>query len=136
MSDTATDTATEIATEIATDTVTEIATDTVTDTVTEIATEIAVLRAALAAAGARATTAEAEAEAELTQIRAHVRGAERRHADDTTVPLLAKGGTKTARLWTCLRDAHLSWNAHLLAVKPRQLHSRVCLAMTESSDRL
>ena len=116
MSDTATDTATEIA----------------TDTATEIATEIAVLRAALAAAGARATTAEAE----LTQIRAHVRGAERRHADDTTVPLLAKGGTKTAWLWTCLRDAHLSWNAHLLAVEPRQLHSRVCLAMTESPDRL
>jgi len=26
------------------------------------------------------------------------------HADDTTVPLLAKGGTKTARLWTYLRD--------------------------------
>ena len=120
----------DTATEIATDT----ATDTVTDTVTEIATEIAVLRAALAAAGARATTAEAEAE--LTQIRAHVRGAERRHADDTTVPLLAKGGTKTAWLWTCLRDAHLSWNAHLLAVEPRQLHSRVCLAMTESPDRL
>ena len=26
--------------------------------------------------------------------------AERLHADDTTVPLLAKGRTKTARLWT------------------------------------
>ncbi|MDK8875559.1 IS66 family transposase [Paracoccus sp. SSJ] len=37
-------------------------------------------------------------------IRAHVLGAERLHADDTTVPLLAKGGTKTARLWTYLRD--------------------------------
>jgi len=37
-------------------------------------------------------------------IRAHVIGAERLHADDTTVPLLAKGGTRTARLWTYLRD--------------------------------
>lgn len=37
-------------------------------------------------------------------IRAHVLGAERLHADDTTVPLLAKGGTHTARLWTYLRD--------------------------------
>lgn len=37
-------------------------------------------------------------------IRAHVLGAERLHADDTTVPLLAKGGTTTARLWTYLRD--------------------------------
>jgi len=37
-------------------------------------------------------------------IRAHVLGAERLHADDTTVPLLAKGGTRTARLWTYLRD--------------------------------
>jgi transposase len=37
-------------------------------------------------------------------IRAHVLGAERLHGDDTTVPLLAKGGTKTARLWTYVRD--------------------------------
>ena len=37
-------------------------------------------------------------------IRAHVLGAERLHADDTTVPLLAKGGTRTARLWTYVRD--------------------------------
>lgn len=37
-------------------------------------------------------------------IRAHVLAAERLHADDTTVPLLAKGGTQTARLWTYLRD--------------------------------
>jgi len=27
-----------------------------------------------------------------------------RAMDDTTVPLLARGGTKTARLWTCVRD--------------------------------
>lgn len=37
-------------------------------------------------------------------IRSHVLGAERLHADDTTVPLLVKGGTQTARLWTYLRD--------------------------------
>jgi hypothetical protein len=37
-------------------------------------------------------------------IRAHVLSAKRLHADDTTVPLLAKGGTRTARLWTYLRD--------------------------------
>jgi transposase len=37
-------------------------------------------------------------------IRAHVLGAERLHADDTTVPLMAKGGTQTALLWTYLRD--------------------------------
>ena len=37
-------------------------------------------------------------------IHAHVLGAKRLHADDTTVPLMAKGGTQTARLWTYLRD--------------------------------
>ena len=37
-------------------------------------------------------------------IRNHVLTAERLHGDDTTVPLLAKGGTQTARLWTYVRD--------------------------------
>jgi transposase len=37
-------------------------------------------------------------------IHAHVLSAERLHADDTTVPLMAKGGTQTARLWTYVRD--------------------------------
>lgn len=37
-------------------------------------------------------------------IKAHVLAAERLHGDDTTVPLLARGGTKTARLWTYVRD--------------------------------
>jgi transposase len=37
-------------------------------------------------------------------IRDHVLQAERLHGDDTTVPLLAKGGTQTARLWTYVRD--------------------------------
>jgi len=33
-------------------------------------------------------------------IRGHVFAAERIHADDTTVPVLAKGKTRTGRLWT------------------------------------
>lgn len=37
-------------------------------------------------------------------IEAHVMAAGRLHADDTTVPLLAKGRTKTARLWVYARD--------------------------------
>jgi transposase len=37
-------------------------------------------------------------------IRAHVMKAGRIHGDDTTVPLLAKGRTVTARLWTYVRD--------------------------------
>ena len=39
-----------------------------------------------------------------TLIQAHVLEAKRLHGDDTTVPLLAKGGTRTARLWTYVRD--------------------------------
>ena len=37
-------------------------------------------------------------------IRAHVLAAERVHGDDTPVPLLAKGRTVQARLWTYVRD--------------------------------
>ena len=37
-------------------------------------------------------------------IAQHVRAADRLHGDDTTVPLLARGGTLTARLWTYVRD--------------------------------
>ena len=37
-------------------------------------------------------------------IEAHVRDAERIHADDTPVPVLAKGKTRTGRLWTVVRD--------------------------------
>src|SRR5215210_7175200 len=40
----------------------------------------------------------------VTVIRAHVFAAERIHADDTTVPVLAKGKTRTGRLWTYVRD--------------------------------
>jgi len=37
-------------------------------------------------------------------IWSHVFTAERIHADDTTVPVLAKGKTRTGRLWTYVRD--------------------------------
>jgi transposase len=37
-------------------------------------------------------------------IRSHVFAAERIHADDTTVPVLAKGKCRTGRLWTYVRD--------------------------------
>ena len=37
-------------------------------------------------------------------IEAHVRDAERIHVDDTPVPVLAKGKTRTGRLWTVVRD--------------------------------
>ena len=37
-------------------------------------------------------------------IRAHVLAAERLHADDTTVPILAKGKADTGRIWTYVRD--------------------------------
>jgi transposase len=37
-------------------------------------------------------------------IEAHVRAGARVHADETPVPVLAKGKTKTGRLWTIIRD--------------------------------
>ena len=37
-------------------------------------------------------------------IEAHVMAAERLHGDDTTVPVMAKGKTDTARLWVYVRD--------------------------------
>jgi transposase len=40
----------------------------------------------------------------VLRIRAHVLAAERIHADETTVPVLAKGKTRTGRLWTYVRD--------------------------------
>ena len=50
--------------------------------------------------GAAAATLTALVEA----IRAHIFAAERIHADDTTVPVLAKGKTRIGRLWTYVRD--------------------------------
>jgi transposase len=38
------------------------------------------------------------------RIEAHVLAADRLHGDDTTVPVLAKGKTDTARLWVYVRD--------------------------------
>jgi transposase len=40
----------------------------------------------------------------IQAIRAHVLNAERIHADDTTVPVLAKLKTVTGRIWTYVRD--------------------------------
>jgi len=40
----------------------------------------------------------------IDAIRDHVFAAERVHADDTTVPVLAKGKTRVGRLWTYVRD--------------------------------
>jgi transposase len=37
-------------------------------------------------------------------IQAHVFASQRIHADDTTVPVLAKGKTRTGRVWTYVRD--------------------------------
>ncbi len=37
-------------------------------------------------------------------IEAHVLAAERLHGDDTTVPVMARGKTETARLWVYVRD--------------------------------
>jgi transposase len=37
-------------------------------------------------------------------IKAHVLAAKRLHGDDTTVPVMAKGKTDTARLWVYVRD--------------------------------
>src|SRR5262245_27708990 len=50
--------------------------------------------------GAAATTLMPLVEA----IRTHVFAAERIHGDDTTVPVLAKGKTRTGRLWAYVRD--------------------------------
>jgi transposase len=40
----------------------------------------------------------------VSAILIHVLAAQRIHADDTTVPVLAKGKTRTGRLWTYVRD--------------------------------
>ena len=40
----------------------------------------------------------------IEAIRDHVFASERIHADDTPVPVLAKGKTRTGRLWTYVRD--------------------------------
>src|SRR5712675_925996 len=42
----------------------------------------------------------------LRRLEAHVLAADRLHGDDTTVPVLAKGKTDTARCWVYVRDDH------------------------------
>lgn len=58
-------------------------------------------------------------------IRSHVFAAERIHADDTTVPVLAKGKTRTGRLWTYVRDdrpfAGLKRPCHIVWRKERRM---------------
>ena len=46
----------------------------------------------------------ANLESIIARIRAHVFAAERVHADDTTVPILAKSKTVAGRLWSYVRD--------------------------------
>src|SRR6056297_1931182 len=57
-------------------------------------------------------------------IEDHVLAAERLHGDDTTVPLPARGGTKTARLWTYVRDDRPFGGAAPPAVVFRFSHDR------------
>jgi transposase len=47
----------------------------------------------------------------IETIRTHVMSAERIHADDTTVPVLAKLKTVTGRIWTYVRDDQPFGNA-------------------------
>ncbi len=49
-------------------------------------------------------------------IRAHVLAAERIHANDTTVPVLAKKKTKTGRIWVYPRDDRPFGGAELNAL--------------------
>ncbi|MBK8174213.1 MAG: IS66 family transposase [Rhodospirillales bacterium] len=51
-------------------------------------------------------------------IEAHVRAAARIHADETPVPVLAKGKTKEGRLWTVVRDDRPFGGPHLDGTGP------------------
>jgi len=42
--------------------------------------------------------------ADLDCLKAHVFAGERVHGDDSTVPVMAKGKTDTARIWVYVRD--------------------------------
>jgi transposase len=55
-------------------------------------------------------------------IRSHVFAAQRIHADDTTVPVLAKGKTRVGRLWTYVRD-----DRPFGGCDPRRRHSSIPL---------
>ena len=51
-------------------------------------------------------------------IEAHVRAGARIHADETPVPVLAKGKTKKGRLWTIVRDDRPFGGPHLQGTGP------------------
>jgi hypothetical protein len=62
----------------------------------------------------------------LRLIEAHVMAAERLHADDTTVPVLAKGKTDTGRCW-------MSGTTGLLAGRDRQRRCSTTRAIAKVS---
>ena len=76
------------------------------DYVRSLSTKHRRVKAAIATAVRHATVALQPIHA---LIESHVRAAHRLHGDDTTVPLLARGGAKKARLWTYVRDDR-PWN--------------------------
>lgn len=51
-------------------------------------------------------------------IAAHVRAGHRIHADETPVPVLAKGKTREGRLWTIVRDDRPFGGPHLQGTGP------------------
>ena len=71
-------------------------------------------------------------------IAEHVMKAERLHADDTPVPVLAKGKTKTGRFWTVVRDdrpfgGSRSAGCHLLLLAGSQ--GRASAGLSEDLQR-
>jgi len=70
------------------------------------------------------------------RLEAHVLAAERLHGDDTTVPVLAKGKTDTARLWVYVRDdkpfagpARRGRCSITRAIAAASIRRNICLAM-------
>ena len=60
----------------------------------------------------------------LRLVEAHVMAAERLHADDTTVPVLASGKTDTGRCWIYVRDDRPFGGTGPLAVPHHQMAGR------------
>ena len=62
----------------------------------------------------------------------HVRAAHHLHGDDTTVPLVARGGAKKARLWTYVRDDRpRNWKQSRIAKAPYRSLRRMLTMLTE-----
>jgi len=59
-------------------------------------------------------------------IRAHVMSAERIHADDTTVPVLAKMKAVVGRIWTYVRDY-----AHLVIMRSSQEQELIAIGFSD-----